>query len=153
MMKKIVANTTVIAASFVVICHHICVLVSFYLITTEREIQSMITLKNGRLKKGTQVPPLTRGQVAAQEPLRILREALANKRRRTTTTEQVPQTRGQVVAQEQKRILREVATAANKGEAQIPQTRGQVAAQEQMRIIGQYIDNMSAGYKEVSIPV
>ena len=79
----------------------------------------MITLKNGRLKKGTQVPLLTRGQIAAQE---------------------------------QKRILREVATAASKGEAQIPQTRGQVAAQEQMRIIGQYIDNMSAGYKEVVYP-
>ena len=110
----------------------------------------MITLKNGRLKKGTQVPLLTRGQIAAQEPLRILREAFASKR---TTTEQVPQTRGQIAAQEQKRILREVATAANKGEAQIPQTRGQVAAQEQMRIIGQYIDNMSAGYKEVSIPI
>jgi tRNA U34 5-carboxymethylaminomethyl modifying GTPase MnmE/TrmE len=140
-----------IAASFVVICHHICVLVSFYLITNEWEVQSMITLKNGRLKKGTQVPPLTRGQVAAQEPLRILREALASKRR--TTTEQVPQTRGLIAAQEQKKILREVATAASKGEAQIPQTRGQVAAQEQMRIIGQYIDNMSVGYKEVSIPI
>lgn len=111
----------------------------------------MITLKNGRLKKGTQVPPLTRGQIAAQEPLRILRGALANKRR--ITTEQVPQTRGQIAAQEQKKILRELATAASKGEAQIPQTRGQVAAQEQMRIIGQYIDNMSAGYKEVSIPI
>jgi hypothetical protein len=110
----------------------------------------MITLKNGRLKKGTQVPLLTRGQIAAQEPLRILREAFASKR---TTTEQVPQTRGQIAAEEQKRILREVATAASKGEAQIPQTRGQVAAQEQMRIIGQYIDNMSGGYKEVSIPI
>jgi hypothetical protein len=141
----------VIGASFVVICHHICVLVSFYLITNEWEAQSMITLKNGRLKKGTQVPLLTRGQVAAQEPLRILREALASKRR--TTTEQVPQTRGLIAAQEQKKILREVATAASKGEAQIPQTSGQVAAQEQMRIIGQYIDNMSAGYKEVSIPI
>ncbi|HJR47303.1 MAG TPA: hypothetical protein VJ799_04030 [Nitrososphaeraceae archaeon] len=111
----------------------------------------MITLKNGRLKKGTQVPPLTRGQIAAQEPLRILREALASKKR--ITTEQAPQTRGQIAAQEQKTILREVATAASKGEAQIPQTRGQVAAQEQMRIIGQYIDNMSTGYKEVSIPI
>jgi hypothetical protein len=141
-----------IAASFVVICHHICVLVSFYLITNEWKVLSMITLKNGRLKKGTQVLPLTRGQVAAQEPLRILREALASKRRRTTT-EQVPQTRGLIAAQEQKKILREVATAASKGEAQIPQTRGQVAAQEQMRIIGQYIDSMSAGYKEVSIPI
>ena len=109
-----------IAASFVVICHHICVLVSFYLITNEWEVQSMITLKNGRLKKGTHVLPLTRGQIAAQE---------------------------------QKKILRELATAASKGEAQTPQTRGQVAAQEQMRIIGQYIDNMSAGYKEVSIPI
>ncbi len=149
MMRKM-EQTPVIAASFVVICHHICVLVSFYLITNEREFQSMITLKNGRLKKGTQVSPLTRGQIAAQEPLRILREALASER---TTTDQVSQTRGQIAAQEQKRILREVATAASKGEAQIPRTRGQVAAQEQMRIIGQYIDNMSAGYKEVSIPI
>ena len=140
-----------IAASFVVICHHICVLVSFYLITIEWEVQSMITLKNGRLKKGTHVLPLTRGQIAAQEPLRILRGPLANKRR--TTTEQVPQTRGQIPAQEQKKILRELANATSKGEAQIPQTRGQVSAQEQMRIIGQYIDNMSAGYKEVSIPI
>ena len=113
----------------------------------------MITLKNGRLKKETQVPPLTRGQIAAQEPLRILREAFASKRRTIITTEQVPQTRGLIAAQEQKRILREVATAASKGEAQIPQTRGQAAAQEQMRIIGQYVDNMSAGYKEVSIPI
>jgi hypothetical protein len=149
MMKKMY-QIPVIAASFVVICHHICVLVSFSLITNEREVQSMITLKNGRLKKGTQVSPLTRGQIAAEEPLRILREALASKR---TTTEQVPQTRGQIAAEEQKTILREVATAASKGEAQIPQTRGQVAAQEQMRIIGQYIDNMSVGYKEVSIPI
>jgi hypothetical protein len=77
----------------------------------------MITLKNGRVKKGTQVLPLTRGQIAAQEPLRILREAFASKR---TKTEQVPETRGQIAAQEQKRILREVATAASKGEAQIP---------------------------------
>jgi hypothetical protein len=111
----------------------------------------MITLKNGRLKKGAEVPLLTRGQVAAQEPLRILGEAFASKR--TTTTEQVPQTRGLIAAEEQKRILRVVTTAASKGEAQIPQTRGQVAAQEQMRIIGQYIDNMSGGYKEVSIPI
>src|SRR3712207_9398815 len=93
----------------------------------------MITLKKGWLKKGNQVSPLTRGQIAAQEPLRILREALASK---ITTTEQVPQTRGQIAAQEQKRILREVAITASKGEVQIPQTRGQVAAQEQMRIIG-----------------
>ena len=111
----------------------------------------MITLKDGRLKKGTHVLPLSRGQIPAQGPLRILRGDLANKRR--TTTEQVPQTRGQIPTQEQKKILRELANAASKREAQIPQTRGQVAAQEQMRIIGQYIDNMSAGYKEVSIPI
>jgi hypothetical protein len=33
------------------------------------------------------------------------------------------------------------------------QTIGQVAAQEQVRIIGQYIDNILAGYKEVTIPI
>ncbi len=134
------------------ICHHICVLVSFHLITNKYDIQSVITQKKGQLKKGTQVPLMTRGQIAAQEPLRVLREAFASKRT-TARNEQVPQTRGQIAAQEQKRILREVFTAANKGEAQIPQTRGQVAAQEQMRIIGQYVDNMSSGYKEVSIPI
>jgi hypothetical protein len=111
----------------------------------------MITLKNGRLKRGTQILPLTRGQIAEQEPLRILSEALTSKRR--TTIGQVPQTRGQIAELEQKRILREVATAASKREAQIPQTRGQVAAQEQMRIVGHYIDNLWAGYKEVSVPL
>jgi hypothetical protein len=111
----------------------------------------MITLKNGLLKIGTQILPLTRGQIAAQEPLRILREALTSKRR--TTIGQVPQTRGQIAAQEPLRILREVATAASKGEAQIPQTRGQVAAQEQLRIIGHSIDNVWSEYKEVRIPL
>jgi len=110
----------------------------------------MLTLRNGQLKKGTQVPQVTRGQVAAQEPLRILREVLVS-----GTTEQIPQTRGQVAAQEQVRILREAATSAsNKGvEAQIPQTRGQVAAQEQVRLIGQYFDTILAGSKEVSISI
>jgi hypothetical protein len=33
------------------------------------------------------------------------------------------------------------------------QTTGKVAAQEQVRIIGQYIDNISTGYKEVTISI
>jgi hypothetical protein len=137
----------VIAASFVVLCHHICVLVSFHLITIEWKVQFMLTTKNGRLKKETPVSQPTRGQVAAQEQMKILRQAMAH-----GTAEQIPQNRGQVAAQEQIRILREVATAANKGEAQIPQNRGQVAAQEQIRIIGQNIDNTLVGYKDVTMP-
>ena len=117
-------------------------------INSDIMISSAMTLisKIEQQKKGTQAAPLTRGQVAAQEQVKILRQALAH-----GTTEQVPQTRGQVAAQEQVKILREVATAS-KGEPRTPQTRGEVAAQEQMRIIGRYIDKILDGYKKVAIP-
>jgi hypothetical protein len=68
----------VVATSFVVICHHICVLVSFYLITSVWEAQFMITLKKGRLKRGTQILPLTRGKIAAQEQKRIIGHYIDN---------------------------------------------------------------------------
>jgi hypothetical protein len=48
-----------------------------------------------KLKKGLYLPQ-SRGQVAAQEQIRILQQATASK-----TEPQVPQSRGQVAAQEQ----------------------------------------------------
>ncbi len=63
-------------------------------------MKSIVTMK----KEVNQLPEYTRGQVAQQEQIRILKEveALAGK-----TKEQVPQTRGQVAQQEQIRILKE----------------------------------------------
>jgi hypothetical protein len=60
-------------------------------------------------KRLVQTPAQNRGQVAAQEQIKILREALANE------TEQAPppQNRGQVAAQEQFRIIREALGISN----------------------------------------
>lgn len=52
-------------------------------------------------KKGTQAAPLTRGQVAAQEQVKILREVATASKGEPRT----PQTRGEVAAQEQMRII------------------------------------------------
>jgi hypothetical protein len=134
---------TIIAASFVVLCHFICVLVSFYLITNGREVQSMITTsKIGRLKKErTQAHSLlTRGQVAAFEQVKILREALAN----GTEEHAPPQNRGQVAAQEQTRVLREAVAGAMIQEHAPPQNRGQVAAQEQFKIMREALGMLNA---------
>jgi hypothetical protein len=38
----------------------------------------MITLKKGRLKRGTQILPLTRGKIAAQEQKRIIGHYIEN---------------------------------------------------------------------------
>jgi hypothetical protein len=80
----------------------------------------------------TEQQPKSRGQVAAQEQVRIVRQAMTASKAQP----QVPHSRGQVAAQEQVRILNEV-TAPSKVEARLPQSRGQVAAQEQVRILRQ----------------
>jgi hypothetical protein len=54
------------------------------------------------MKKGEQQSPKSRGEVAQQEQIRILREALSGR-----AEGRVPQTRGEVARQEQVRILRE----------------------------------------------
>jgi hypothetical protein len=106
----------------------------------------LLTSKNGRLKKEAHVSQLTRGQVAAQEQMRILREvatAAANK-----GEAQIPQTRGQVAAQEQMRILKQ-AMATSKGEPRASTTRGEVAAQEQIGIISKLTGNFVQNRKPV----
>jgi|Tabmets5t2r1_1033131.scaffolds.fasta_scaffold05705_1 hypothetical protein len=82
-------------------------------------------------KRLVQTPAQNRGQVAAQEQIKILREALANE----TEEQALPLNRGQVAAMEQVRILREAVAGAMQEQARPPQNRGQVAAQEQFRII------------------
>ena len=106
----------------------------------------MLTSKNRPLKKEAHVSQLTRGQVAAQEQMRILREvanAAANKEE-----PEIPQTRGQVAAQEQMRILRQ-AMATSEGEPRASTTRGEVAAQEQMRILSKLTGNFVQNSKPV----
>jgi hypothetical protein len=85
------------------------------------------------LKKGLLHLPQSRGQVAAQEQVRILRQAMTASKAQPP---QLPQSRGEVAAQEQVRIINEV-TAPSKAEARLPQSRGEVAAQEQVRILRQ----------------
>ncbi|HEY9406407.1 MAG TPA: hypothetical protein VIP53_03045 [Nitrososphaera sp.] len=82
-------------------------------------------------KRLVQSPAQNRGQVAAQEQIKILREAVANE----TEEQALPLNRGQVAAMEQVRILREAVAGAMQEQAPPPQNRGQVAAQEQFRII------------------
>jgi hypothetical protein len=98
----------------------------------------MLAIRNGRLKKETNVSQLTRGQVAAQEQMRILREVVTAAAIKGEP--EIPQTRGQVAAQEQMRILRQ-AMATSKGEPRASTTRGEVAAQEQMRILSKLTGN------------
>jgi hypothetical protein len=92
----------------------------------------MITSKVLEIKKEFTDHLPTRGEVAAQEQIRILRQAMTASKGQP----RVPQSRGEVAAQEQVRILNEV-TAPSKLEARLPQSRGEVAAQEQVRILRQ----------------
>jgi hypothetical protein len=55
------------------------------------------------ISEARQQSPKSRGEVAAQEQIRILNQATANK-----TEQRLPQTRGEVAAQEQIRILNQV---------------------------------------------
>jgi ubiquinone biosynthesis protein UbiJ len=93
----------------------------------------MITSKVLEIKKEFADHLPTRGEVAAQEQVRILRQAMTASKAQPP---QVPQSRGEVAAQEQVRIINEV-TAPSKAEARLPQSRGEVAAQEQVRILRQ----------------
>jgi hypothetical protein len=88
------------------------------------------------LKNGLGVPR-TRGEVAAQEQLRVFRQIFATK-----GEPRIPTTRGEVAAQEQLRVFRQI--FATKGEPRIPTTRGEVAAQEQMKIIGKAKDTLNS---------
>jgi hypothetical protein len=88
--------------------------------------------------------PRTRGEVAAQEQLRIFRQAMATNKGEP----RVPTTRGEVAAQEQLRAFGQV-FATNKGEPRVPTTRGEVAAQEQMRIISKATGNFVQNRKPV----
>jgi hypothetical protein len=87
--------------------------------------------------------PRTRGEVAAQEQLRIFRQAMATNKGEP----RVPTTRGEVAAQEQLRAFGQV--FATKGEPRVPTTRGEVAAQEQMRIISKATGNFVQNRKPV----
>src|SRR5262245_7378766 len=86
--------------------------------------------------------PRTRGEVAAQEQIRIFRQAMA-----TRGEPRAPKTRGEVAAQEKLRVFGQVFTT--KGEPRAPKTRGEVAAQEQMRIIGLATGNFVQNRKTV----
>jgi ubiquinone biosynthesis protein UbiJ len=98
----------------------------------QNKISSSIKEKVNSSKIEQQLPK-SRGEVAAQEQVRILRQAMTASKAQPP---QVPQSRGQVAAQEQVRILNEV-TATSKVEARLAQSRGDVAAQEQVRILRQ----------------
>jgi hypothetical protein len=60
-------------------------------------------------KRVVQAPSQNRGQVAAWEQIKILKEALANE----TGEQALPLNRGQVAAQEQFRIMREALGISN----------------------------------------
>jgi hypothetical protein len=90
-----------------------------------------LSIFNRQAKRVVQSPAQNRGQVAAQEQIKILREALANE----TEEQALPLNRGQVAAMEQVRILREAVAGAMQEQGSPPQNRGQVAAQEQFRIM------------------
>jgi hypothetical protein len=66
--------------------------------TTSSNMKENITIS-----KADQQSPRSRGEVAAQEQIRILNQVTANK-----TEHRLPQTRGEVAAQEQIRILNQV---------------------------------------------
>ena len=72
--------------------------------------------------------PQSRGEVAAQEQLRIFGQAMSTK-----GEPRAPTTRGEIAAQEQLRIFGQA--MATKGEPRAPTTRGEIAAQEQLRIL------------------
>jgi hypothetical protein len=90
----------------------------------------MKTSKVLEIKKGFVDILPTRGEVAAQEQMRIFGRVFG-----TGGEPRAPQTRGEVAAQEQIKIFRQ-AMAISKGEPRTPTTRGEVAVQEQMRIFG-----------------
>jgi hypothetical protein len=92
----------------------------------------MVTSKVRVIKKGFVDHLLTRGEVAAQEQIKIFRQAMATSKGEP----RAPTTIGEVAAQEQIKIFRQ-AMATSKGEPRAPTTIGEVAAQEQMRIFGQ----------------
>ena len=87
------------------------------------------------LKNGLKFPQ-SRGEIAAQEQIRIFEQAMTT----STGEPQGPKNQGEVAAQEQIRIFGQA--FAIKGEPpRAPTTRGEIAAQEQMRIIGQATGN------------
>ena len=75
--------------------------------------------------------PQSRGEIAAQEQIRIFGQAMAA----STGEPQAPKNQGEIAAQEQIRTFGQ-ATPAKEESPLAPTTRGKIAAQEQMRIIG-----------------
>jgi hypothetical protein len=90
--------------------------------------------KNITVNELGQQPTKTRGEVAAQEQIRIFRGAFV------TTSEEpsAPRTRGEVAAQEQMKTIQQVMTR-NELQPREPRTRGEVAAQEQIRMLNQVL--------------
>jgi hypothetical protein len=87
--------------------------------------------ENTTINETEQQSPKTRGEVAAQEQIRIFRETFVTNRDTSS-----PRTRGEVAAQEQMKIVQHVMTH-NELQPRVPKTRGEVAAQEQIRILNQ----------------
>jgi hypothetical protein len=90
--------------------------------------------KNITVNELGQQPPKTRGEVAAQEQIRIFREAFVT----TSGEPSAPRTRGEVAAQEQMKTIQQVMTR-NELQPREPRTRGEVAAQEQIRMLNQVL--------------
>ena len=94
---------------------------------------SLIMKENVTSSDAGQQSPKTRGEVAAQEQVRIFRQAFV-----TSGDIRLPRTRGEVAAQEQMRIA-QLATTYKMIEDIKPITRGEVAAQEQTSIFNQVL--------------
>jgi hypothetical protein len=90
------------------------------------------------ISEAEQQSPKTRGEVAAQEQMRGLRQALL-----TDVGSRAPFNRGEVAAQEQMKIVQHVA-AHKEVQPREPRSRGEVAAQEQVRILNQVLKMHSA---------
>jgi hypothetical protein len=94
----------------------------------------MITSKVLEIKKAFVDHLPTRGEVAAQEQMRVFGQMF-----RPDGEPRTPRTRGEVAAQEQMRIFGHIFGPG--GEPHTPRTRGEVAAQEQMRIMSNVTRN------------
>lgn len=94
---------------------------------------SLIMKENITISEAGKQSPKTRGEVEAQEQVRIFRQAFV-----TSGDNSLPRTRGEVAAQEQMRIA-QLATTYRTIEDIKPMTRGEVAANEQIRIFNQVL--------------
>jgi hypothetical protein len=85
------------------------------------------------IRETGQQSPKTRGEVAAQEQIRIFGQVFL-----TNGEPRAPRTRGEVAAEEQMRIVQHAMTYRTT-QSREPEKRGEVAAQEQIRILNQVL--------------